>query len=77
LLGACSDTATNQFKFNTKTFDEARVNRYFKESSEAEQLALLEDLFVHNYDNKEVFENWVRKNLVAKNQVLEYRVSKD
>jgi tetratricopeptide (TPR) repeat protein len=73
LLSACSDTPTNQFKFDTKTFDEARVNRYFKESSEAEQLALLADLFVHNYDNKEVFENWVRKNLVAKNQVLEYR----
>jgi DNA-binding CsgD family transcriptional regulator len=39
LLGACTEKTTKQFKFNTQTFDEARVDLYFRESSEAEQLA--------------------------------------
>lgn len=73
LLGACSEPSTKQFQLDTKQFNSAKVDIYFKQSSEAEQLNLLAELFTHQYTNKKVFEQWARKNLVAKNQVLAYR----
>ncbi|MDP4954446.1 MAG: hypothetical protein NWQ65_00005 [Crocinitomicaceae bacterium] len=73
LLGACSEPSTKQFQLDTKQFNSAKADIYFKQSSEAEQLNLLAELFSHQYTNKKVFEQWARKNLVAKNQVLAYR----